>query len=102
MSADRAVLTEIDLEEGSATLQTEISISELFGDSDRWVLVEDANGWAGFERDQVDDREIFYWVDTRREGWNSKLVVGPRAILEVARQRVVHVDPFETAMEGSL
>lgn len=101
MSADRAVLTSLDLEKGTAILEREISLDELFGEDDRWVILEEENGWIGFQRERHGDDVTYYWIDTRRDDWTERLVVGPRSILEVARQRLVHVDPFETIQEGS-
>jgi len=99
VSAERSVLTSVDLDSGTAVVETEISLADLFGDDDRWVLLEDDHGWVGFEREQLGSGERVEYVDTRRPALNSRLSVEPRAVLEVARQRLVVIDPFQTLDE---
>lgn len=102
MSADRAVLTEINLEDGSATLETEISIDDLF-ENDEWRLLEDADGWVGFEQAERNGDVVYYYRDTRLEAdnWVDRIRVGERSILEAARERLVEVDFLDTVREGS-
>lgn len=99
MSADRSVLTSIDLDAGTAVVETEISLDDLFGNDGRWVLLEDDHGWVGFERQQLGYDERCQYVDTRRPDQTQRLAVAPRAVLEVARQRLVVIDPFQTLDE---
>lgn len=87
MSADRAVLTEINLEDGSATLETEISIDDLFED-DEWRLLEAARElteaeaqlrvWAkkhGINLRRIADgtASIIVEASSKREAWRELL-----------------------------
>lgn len=58
MSADRGVLTEIDLESGIATIETEISLESHF-ENGECRLTETADEWQGFEREELDDKIVY-------------------------------------------
>lgn len=96
MSAEKAVLTSVDLENGSATIETKISIDELF-DGGVWRVAELEEGWIGFERKKRDGYPIYHYVDTTRpeDDWARRIRVGERSVLETLRRQLVDLDPFE-------
>lgn len=100
MSTDGVVLKSVNQESGTATLEREISLDELFNDDDRWVILHDDVGWCGFERERVAEEWVYYYRDTRRPSWPDRVRCGHRAILETVRHRFILADPVEATSGG--
>lgn len=87
------VSVDLDVDDNSlravVTERRELEIDDLFRDGEL-RLWEDADGWSGYVREEIDDGTVYYRVNTfhDREGWVDRVICGEQAVREAVRQHI--------------
>ncbi|MFB6103016.1 MAG: hypothetical protein ABEJ73_10670 [Haloplanus sp.] len=95
MSVEDPVDVRVDLDADDNTLRAvvtkrhELEVDDLFVDGEL-RLWEDAAGWSGYVREEIDDAVIYHRVNTRfdEDRWIDRVVVGEQAVREAVRQHI--------------